>query len=133
MSEMLFDIAPENAQPTALKLSDAILAGSRLRPQAFGAYFTGSTRADACSCAIGAAYEVTFPGKPLTHDVVVLDFDRSLAAAFPLLKSEKELYCPECAGDEAFHDNLCNVLLHLNDTHRWTRERCADYVKGFEQ
>jgi protein gp37 len=88
LSETLFDLTP---QP--LKLSDAILAGARIRPQAFGSYFTGSTRSDACSCSIGAAYEVTFPDRTLAHDKVVIDFDR-LAEHYPLLKGRGKALLP---------------------------------------
>lgn len=116
-----------------MKLSDAIEVGAQLRPQAFGSYFTGTSRADACSCALGAAYEATFPDRPLAHDALVNDFDRTLAVTFPILKAEEKLFCPECAGASSFNDNLCNVLIHLNDEHRWPRERIAGYVRGFER
>jgi hypothetical protein len=115
-----------------MQLSEAIEKGAQLRPQAFGAYFTGSTRTDACSCAIGAAYEATFKDMPLAHDGVVNDFER-LAAHYPLLYDDNKIYCPECAGAEVKQDNLCNILIHLNDDHRWTREEIAGYVRGFEQ
>lgn len=115
-----------------MKLSEAIEKGAQLRPQAFGAYYTGTSRADACSCAIGAAYEATFPACPLAHDAVVLGFE-GLVATYPLLGDDDKIFCPECAGAEVKQDNLCNILIHLNDDHRWTREEIATYVRRFEQ
>lgn len=116
----------------SVKLSEAIEAGAKLRPQAFGMYFTGSSRTDACSCAIGAAYEATFTGSPLAHDAVVKDMDK-LADIYPLLKSDEKVFCPECAGAEVKQENPCNMLIHLNDDHKLTREQVAAYVRGFEQ
>ena len=114
-----------------MQLSEAILAGAGLRPQAFGSYFTGTTRSDACSCVIGGIYEVSFPGAALSHDAVVNRCE-SLCLLYPLIKSKELLYCPECAGETVKHDNLLNILIHLNDDHRWTREQIAEYVKGLE-
>jgi hypothetical protein len=115
-----------------MKLSEAIERGARLRPQAFGAYFTGNTRADACSCVIGAAYEATFAEMSLAHDGVVNDFER-LVARYPLLGRDEKIFCPECAGADVKRENLCNLLIHLNDDHKWTREEVAGYVRSFEQ
>jgi hypothetical protein len=115
-----------------MKLSEAIEAGARLRPQSFGYYFTGTARADACSCVFGAVYEVTYPDAPLSHDAVVTIFD-TMADEYPLLNSLEKIFCPECAGDVVTHDNLTNIIIHLNDDHRWTRERIAEYVRRFEQ
>jgi hypothetical protein len=114
-----------------MKLSEAILAGAALRPQAFGAYFTGTSRTDACSCVVGCLYEVTFPGASLAHDAVVNQSEQ-LCAVYPLLDSEEKLFCPECAGAEVKHDMLLNILIHLNDDHQWTRERIAEYITGLE-
>lgn len=113
-------------------LSDAIIAGALLRPQAFGSYFSGRTRSDACSCSLGGAFEVTFPDAPLANYAVVINFDK-FAAAYPILASEEQVYCPECAGEQVITFNPCNLFIHLNDEHRWTRERVAEYVRRFEQ
>lgn len=114
-----------------MTLSEAIRAGAQIRPQAFGSYFTGTTRANACSCAIGAAYEASFTDSPLANECVDKDFD-ALAKLYPLLNSDELLFCPECAGAEVRRENLCNMLIHLNDDHKWPRERIAEYVERFE-
>jgi hypothetical protein len=114
-----------------VKLFEAITEGAKLRPQAFGMYFTGNTRSDACSCVIGSVYEVTFPDCSLSHDAVVNQFE-NLAKHYPLLRSEEKHFCLECAGDKSFQDNLTNLLIHLNDEHKWTREQIAEFVRRFE-
>ena len=110
-----------------MKLSEAIIAGAKLRPQAFGHYFTGTTRTDACSCVVGCVYEATFEDAVLSHDALVNQIEQ-LCSRFDLLRGHEKMYCPECAGEECKHDCLLNILIHLNDDHRWTREQIAAWV-----
>jgi hypothetical protein len=97
-----------------LKLSDAIREGAKLRPrQSFGTY--GS---DISACAIGAA-RVAYTGSPYGYTP---DSVRDILAAASS--------CPACDLGEG--DALISNILHLNDDHKWTRERIADWVESIE-
>lgn len=98
-------------------LSDAIIEGSKLKPQG-----RGQLEADGKTCAIGAAiegagYQCHFG--PVSTDV------------FPQLLRRVEKPC-KCAipTDEL---TLYCVVTHLNDFHRWTREACAGWVMTVEK
>jgi hypothetical protein len=97
-----------------VRLSDAIHAGAKLRPQAFGFYQEAGG-----SCALGAAYEAVSvaDGRPWTS---TLPFDHPWVA---LLVALMEVPCPACG-----YLHYENQITHLNDKHRWTRERIADWV-----
>jgi len=97
-----------------MKLSDAILLGSLLRPQGFWRLWDGKT-----SCALGAAYEAAgfFPELPVKE---VLD------AMFPLLRASRR--CPYCS----YFEPVESVLTHLNDMHKVTREQIAEWVATIE-
>jgi hypothetical protein len=88
-----------------MKLSEAIRLGAMMKPQAFNDGTLGA------SCALQAAAEV-------------LGVDRwdYLEQEYPFTTTVVE--CPECAQRAGLFD----TLWHLNDDHRWTRERIADFV-----
>jgi hypothetical protein len=101
-----------------MRLSDAIRLGSTLGPQCFGQY---TISGDNGSCALGAA-------------ILAVDHDEEdvsqLLIHFPELLLR--VVCPDSgtclnlsfSGRRDFRD----VIVHLNDTHRWTREAIADWV-----
>ena len=99
-----------------MKLWEAILAGSKLRPQTFGDFFQ-----DHGSCALGAALEIQYR----SYDVRFLKKkDKYLTKIFPVLK--KVVTCPhfsECSGP------IIAIIPHLNDEYRWSREAIAEWVK----
>ena len=100
--ELTITTAPRTGKWHAL--AEAIRRGCVARPiQAFGSMWVGENAA----CALGAAIEAHFAGR---HDAA------------------RE--CPDC-GAPAMHGfgpkSLC-LLAHLNDDHRWTRERIADWL-----
>lgn len=39
--------------------------------------------------------------------------------------------CLYCFGEYFY--NLPNLVVHLNDVHRWSREKIADYIEQFEK
>ncbi len=96
-----------------MKLSEAIRLGAMLKPQGFGQY-----RANDATCAVGAAMD----GAGDSAFVAWQELERFL-----------DNRCPVC---------LClvltetgrgrNILPHLNDDHRWTREQIADWVATIE-
>ena len=97
-----------------MKLSEAIRLGSLLRPQSFWRLWDGKT-----SCALGAAYEAAglLPKLPDEH---------ALYAIFPLLRLRRR--CPDCS----YLDRVKNVVTHLNDQHKFTREQIAEWVTTVE-
>ncbi len=127
-----------------MKLSDAIREGAKLRPQGFGDFFgvwgTLEKPETFTSCAVGAALEVSIPlvAQLLASGSVdgVLGF-RGLEAleTFPALKRQG-IGCPvpDCKDEYGteFGQILLNVIAHLNDVHRWTREQIADWLVGLD-
>jgi hypothetical protein len=97
-----------------MKLSAAILLGSTLREQCFGRNFIGGG-----SCAFGAAYEA-------------LGYDQfnfpDYSNFWPWLDVPVE--CPVCGGLAPTAATI--ISAHLNDDHKWTRERIAEWVATVE-
>lgn len=98
-----------------MKLSEAIREGAKLRPQAFGEYLkAGGT------CALGAAYEALC----VAEDRPVRTwFSEGIHPWETLLLALMDGPCPACG-----YLHYENQIVHLNDTHKWTRERIADWV-----
>ncbi len=99
------------------ELAEAILAGARQRPQAFGSYFSSDGR----SCALGAAFEG------------VHHLPRVVGAYRPRL--ERLFDCLEyisrpCPVGCRKTLPLASMIVHLNDDHLWTREAIADWLTG---
>jgi hypothetical protein len=99
-----------------LALADAIAAGARQRPQAFGAYFSE----DGGSCALGAAYEGAYW---LPHDASSVR--PRLDRLFDCLENVRRR-CPVGCKKRL---PLNAIILHLNDDHRWTREQIVEWLK----
>jgi len=100
----------------------AVLEGIKLAPfQVFGCFVrVGSCRASAC--VMGAAILGLLQDVYKISQMRPLSVYDELLAAFPVLASRRS--CPECgASDWAVH-----VGVHLNDSHRWSRERIAQWV-----
>lgn len=109
--------------PTATEraLADAIRQGAHRRPeQAFGDYFRGRR----ASCALGAAYEGMYR---LPDDMEGRRPTRDLEDYFDVLEGTMRS-CP-AAGCRK-HLALASLIVHLNDAHRWSRERIAAWVAG---
>lgn len=98
-----------------MRLSESIRLGATMRPQIFN-----DLSSDKGTCALGAAREALGLTEPC-------DF---LSNRFPLLENVMAL-CPECSWD--LHERtLYAAIIHLNDTHKWTREQIADFVELHE-
>jgi len=107
-----------------MKLSEAIRLGCVLRPQAWGCYLS-----ERGSCALGAACEAV--------GVMAVDGnepDYSLIAPFPLIATfpilDVKFLHPESQEREPIP--LLSIIVSLNDTFIWTRERIADWVQTIE-
>ena len=100
-----------------MQLSDAIMAGSKLRPQAFGAYFK-----DSKSCAFGAALEAIGIGycESLRNIDLGMRFDGDILCL--------SVCCPKCD----LSDRLTYTIFHLNDFHRAGRNFIAFWVREIE-
>lgn len=109
-------------------LSTAILEGCKLSPrQAYGYY-----NVDGATCAMGAAQ--------LAVGYIVTQFNSEAADKLTQLwAGHDDRYhqlqlgiCPACSktfGERCWSAYLMhNLVPHLNDNHRWTREHIAEYV-----
>jgi len=105
-----------------MKLSTLIIEGSRLTDQAFGTYFTyGLPRSKAC--ALGAAqYAWEF--------VHGRREDELLPELYSTLRDYRAVAPCSCY---ALQENFYNMISHLNDLHRWSREAIALWVEQVEQ
>jgi len=116
-----------------IELSEAIRLGSMLKPQAFGLLYRPATdvrapgdvlglrRLPEATCALGAGFDAV--GLPLLVDGI--DFFEALAR-FQVLG----IIVPHPV--HGFPGHLMNIVMDLNDSYRWTREACADWVAGVE-
>jgi hypothetical protein len=105
-----------------MKLSEAIRLGATMRPQTTDQWSTEG------SCAISAAMEaVGISRVPISiYDGKMGIPYNEIADRWPL----KMNTCPECGnnhGDQQWPH--LSVIYHLNDVHKWTRERIADFVE----
>jgi hypothetical protein len=97
-----------------MKLSEAILLGAMMSPQAFQALFR-----DDGTCALGAALLAI---GPVSEPAL-----RSVCKRWPWAVTVS-VDCPGCGRSCP----VFGVITHLNDTHRWTREQIADWVASVE-
>jgi hypothetical protein len=103
-----------------MRLSEAIRLGAMLKPQGFGATVMRSRHVET-SCTLRAACDA------LGVDVSEYPYGE-MAARYPFLRG---LPCPACGGTDGGHTGVY-VVFHLNDVHKWTRERIADWVATVE-
>ena len=96
--------------------------GAMLHPQGFGGLlFKGRT------CAMGAAYAAVGLRERMgvAHMLLMLN-----GSPWWQFLNEPAPVCPECeVGSGTI---MYGLILHLNDGHRWTRERIADYIETIE-
>jgi hypothetical protein len=98
-----------------MRLSEAIRLGTMLTPQAFRAVFTGDG-----ACAWGAALLAV----GATRELAV----RSAALGRWPWAFLVSVNCPSCGRSRL----VCEVIAHLNDDHRWTREAIGGWVAEIE-
>lgn len=102
-----------------MQLSEAISLGAMSKPQAFTSGIVHMRLRDQeAFCALEAA------SFAVGHEF--LDYGVQLAL-WPVLLIQES--CPSCC---AVYDSLISVVWHLNDHHRWSRERIATWVAQFE-
>ncbi len=103
---------PENeAAVPKLKLSEAMRLGAMLKPQGFGIFRNQGITA----CAL---------------DAVALALGNigwgQMRVMFPWADGDSAK-CPQCGLTS---NTVMELTIHLNDTHRWTRERIADWIEA---
>ena len=99
------------------ELAGAILAGAKRRPdQAFGDYYRGKNS----SCALGAAYEGIYRLPEAPEGVRPQRLDRIFDCLEGVVRA-----CPEGCKKRL---PLGALIVHLNDTHQWSRERIAEWI-----
>lgn len=96
-----------------MRLSEAILLGSTMRPQIRSRYITPDG-----TCALGAAGEAI--GRK--------EFSGTAASIVWPWLDRGTIPCPDCNGVTFTKW----VIQHLNDDHKWTRERIAEWVATIE-
>lgn len=115
-----------------MKLSEAIRLGALLKPQGFGSR-SGHSAAEH-TCAMGAACEAAGLETYLTYDAML--------TAWPFLKAQRMCPCPDgqpydsavsCRQLFSGTHTTIDLLWHLNDGHKWTREAIADWVESVER
>ena len=103
------------------ELAAFIRAGADRRPdQAFGDYYRGKS----ASCALGAAYEGMYR---LPNEAGGVRPTKDLEWFFDCLEGTVRR-CP--AEDCKKRLTLSALLVHINDTHRWTREQIATWLES---
>src|SRR5688500_17931354 len=105
--------------------AEAIREGAKLKPGIQGYAFA----ADA-TCSIGAGVDAMgmLGEMPIQVDVSVNAYN-VLRAEYPYLFTVSKRVCHE-AGDGVCDEpvsTLYSQIIHLNDEHKWTRERVADW------
>jgi hypothetical protein len=104
-----------------MKLSEAIRLGSMLKRQGFGSSAFDPDR----SCVLLAACDAIGEAHNNAGIVALYESHWRWAAA--------KAKCPECQFDGNGHFSVTGISAHLNDDHRWTRERIADWVESVER
>lgn len=102
---------------TPIKLSQAMRLGAMTTEQMFGRPWNED---QSKACAIGAAYLGL--GAP---DGIVSSYSYDYVSRFGNGKS----YRTPCLHDYA-GNTLTGVIWHLNDDHKWPREKIAEWLEG---
>lgn len=105
-----------------MKLSQAIRIGARSCPQAFLAWTRGYDGCALTAAMIGGGL-ITVAG--LNDDSCVAIGMFQIDHKFPDLL--KHALCPSCASPDV---SVKDIIMHMNDLHRYTRERIAGWVEA---
>lgn len=125
-----------------MKLSEAIRIGSKQRPQAFYLLFAskwvdtsrGPRLESYASCAWGAALEGAGLINPAIdddhdYDEFIEEFDGLVDAH---LDEDGVITKIQCAVADCEHNryDIPYLVEHLNDDHKWSREKIAEWLEG---
>lgn len=106
-------------------LSEAMRIGASWSKQIFGELLDANNN----TCAVGSVAQVV----GLLRDVdckygVIID---NLRKMYPIMNNN-DRYCPNNCPSPYKRDVLYTIF-HLNDVHKWTREKIADWIEGIEK
>ena len=107
-----------------MTLSEAMRLGAMLKRQGFASLLAPNPDE---SCALRAAADAV--GIPTPADLMV-DY-LAMRKRFSILNSAARCHLDGCEGYGV--DTLGDLVWHLNDVHRWTREQIADWVETIER
>lgn len=107
-----------------MKLSEAIRAGAKKRPQTFKAVFKNVPGLGVCSCALGAAYEA------LQGHTTPDSYWAGIEQVSNKKVLKQKVLCPVSNCVEL--ETTGKLIEHLNDDHWWTREAIADWLEKIE-
>ncbi len=117
-----------------MELSEAIRKGSKLRPQTFNETYGTAADGSFGTCAVGAAYEavgrIVFTTEADGGTQVHLSAE---SPSFPLLYEYYDEPLPCGCKRPSRITRLLEIIAHLNDEHRWPRERIASWVRHVEK
>ncbi len=75
-------------------------------------------------CALAAAYSHTFPNAAKNGGGVIT----ALSKVYPIVNAKAS--CPDRGCN--IPGDVAHIVMHLNDQHKWTREKIADWVGTLE-
>ena len=105
-----------------MKLAEAMREGAKRGPQVFQSWF--GVVFDS-SCAMGAALKGVG-----ACEAFPMEAPSKLVQIFFPWVHEGEVICPGCGVFQAHPGAV--IAMHLNDLHKWSRERIADWVETIE-
>lgn len=103
-----------------MTLSDAMRLGAAMVPQAFGDSIVRNGETITAACA-WAAISIGIGDARLHPNLIAVRFPELLQPAD----------CPAECGHQGYFGGLPTLeelITHLNDDHRWTREQIADWI-----
>ena len=104
------------------KLSQLIREGAALHPQqAFRCYTAREPDGSRSTCALGAAYEAHFGNLP-SKDLIWSGVQLLQSLGIKNVEVAHPMHTSDTWG-------LASLITDLNDEHRWSRERIADYLE----
>jgi len=117
-----------------MKLFEAILAGCDRRAQGFRRLFTRLPNGQGYSCALGAAFESTFGINEETGKWRLKQRMNALRERYPVLERNAPTSCEVPGCSPFWVHSLNDLIVHLNDDHRWPREKIAmEVVRRLEE
>ena len=102
--------------------SEAMRIGAAMKPQTFGSYSDGHG-----TCAIGAMWDAFNTQAQLKRQEL---YNNAFVFAEKELTSKEP--CPACGIFREFPTQPNNLIPHLNDYHKWSREAIADWLETME-
>lgn len=115
-------------------LSDAIRLGATIHPQIFSSLFGYEMMGhniETCglritgTCALGATVVAMNKAPETMREMVLNDYYDEIQERWPQMVT---MYtkCPACSQRQS----CISLITHLNDKHKWSREKIADWLEG---